>query len=886
MVSGGHPLVGQVRCRGPFLEDEGGRVCLRGFTWGPFRGSRPQEFFPDLERVRADLAAMVRSGANVVRVYTPPPVWVLDEIGRSGLRVLVGLPWNQHIAFLENRRDAAAIRDTIRTQVAALRHPALLGCALANEVPETVVRWYGAPRVAEFLTSLVETARAAAPEALHTFATFPPTEDLVTVPSDLVLVNVHLNDARSLDAYLARLLTIADGRPLVLGEIGADAGTHGDLGQASHIEKQLGMAWRRGVAGAFVFAWTDEWFVPSADGGHDIEGWSFGVTTANRRPRAAYTAASRAFASARTQPAADERGVSVVVCARNAGETIEAALASLVLLRHQPLEILVIDDGSTDATAEKAKGFAGVRVISTPPQGLSAARNHGATQAQYPILAYTDADCVVDRDWLSWILPTIRENVVASGGPNLSLPHPGRHYATLAAAPGAPTHVLTSHDRAEHLAGCNLVVRRDVHAQIGGFDPDFTSAGDDADFCWRILDAGYELGFAPCGIVWHERRRTIRKYLRQQRGYGRAEAALRTRHARRCSSGGAPGWAGLIYGGDGSGPIWGREPMLYRQAFGVLGYLGIYGSGADAALRQVVLAPEWLLAGVLTLLAGLFGGVAMLAAGLGMLVPTLIAARRETRHRARVSAAAFERTRRDDDSRGVQRPLLTGLVLLGRAVRRFGQMRALAERGFGWHSIDAGGHSANGLSRSRGLSWQGCLWWEQGPEAPVLLDLMLSELERQGLDPVAGGGYASFDFRALAGLWWRIESRAMVEEHGSGRRLARFSFEPRVPLSVLMLLLPFLPLLGTSIFEGSWLGLGLSGAVLGGFGLGALVTLRTTRQKLSAALRNVALASGGLVLAGQKARAGSAPVPVETRVNPSVTEDELAEAVASAVAAR
>ncbi len=820
---------------------------------------------------------MVRAGANVVRVYTPPPRWVLDEIEASGLRVLVGLPWNQHVCFLESRHEAAAIRARIRTEVEALCHPALLGCSLANEVPETVVRWYGARRVSEFLGDLIATARTAAPDALHTFATFPPTEDLATVPADLVLANVHLNDAASLDAYLARLLTIADGRPLVLGEIGADAGTHGEGFQAAHIEEQLRVAWRRGAAGAFVFSWTDEWFVPSADGGHDIEGWSFGVTTVDRRPKPALAAASRAF-TAPPQAAPETPGVTVVVCARNAEDTIEAALRSLVRLRYEPLEVLVIDDGSTDSTAARAEAIAGVRVVRTPPQGLSAARNRGAAEARHEVIAYTDADCVADPDWLRWIVPVIAGNVVAAGGPNLSMPHPGRLYATLAAAPGAPTHVLTSHDRAEHLAGCNLVVRRDVHASIGGFDPQFTSAGDDADFCWRLLDAGFEIGFAPLGVVWHERRRTVRRYLRQQRGYGRAEASLRTRHARRCSPGGTPGWTGLIYGGDGSGPLWGSEPVIYRQPFGTLGYLGIYGAAGDHAFRSVVLAPEWLVGGLLAVLSGLVDGVAVTAAGIAMLLPTLLAAVREARARARVSAAAFERTRADDSPPGIHLALLTWLVLAGRTVRRYGQMRALAERGLA--RDEASGRPGLGrwrrrLSWARGLEWRGETWWEHAPEPGEVLDSLVVELERQQLDPVSGGGYAPFDFRALCGLWWRIDGRAVVEEHGAGRRLMRFAFRPRLPAMALVILVPFLPLLVTSLLERGWLGVGLASGAVAAFFTGAASTLGSGRRRVLAALERVAAASGGMVL--ERGRVVRHPVP--ERVLQPVPEAEVPEPI-------
>ena len=62
--------------------------------------------------------------------------------------------------------------------------------------------------------------------------------------------------------------------------------------------------------------------------------------------------------------------------------------------------------------------------------------------------------------------------------------------------------------------------------EIGGFDPIFHQAGDDVDLCWRLQQARHRIGFSPAAFVWHHRRSTIRAYLKQQHGYGEAEALL------------------------------------------------------------------------------------------------------------------------------------------------------------------------------------------------------------------------------------------------------------------------------------------------------------------------------------------------------------------------
>src|SRR5205823_8226005 len=101
------------------------------------------------------------------------------------------------------------------------------------------------------------------------------------------------------------------------------------------------------------------------------------------------------------------------------------------------------NDGSTDRTSEIARAHARVRVNDTPNAGLSAARNVGLTEATGEIVAYTDADARVDRDWLSFLVqPFLTSDVVASGGPNVVPADDSPMAQCIARAPGGPTHVL------------------------------------------------------------------------------------------------------------------------------------------------------------------------------------------------------------------------------------------------------------------------------------------------------------------------------------------------------------------------------------------------------------------------------------------------------------
>src|SRR5262249_53699132 len=192
--------------------------------------------------------------------------------------------------------------------------------------------------------------------------------------------------------------------------------------------------------------------------------------------------------------------------------------------------------------------FPGVRAIHQPNLGLSAARNAGLRAATGPVVAYTDSDCFADPDWLTLLVYQLeRSGAAAVGGPNPT-PADGRLPPAVGASPRQPTHVLESDQVAEHIPGCNMAFRRGALEAINGFDPQYRKAGDDVDVCWRLRQAGYWITFAPGAFVWHHRRQGPRAYLRQQAGYGEAEALLQFKHPDKFNGRGDGKWRGELYG--------------------------------------------------------------------------------------------------------------------------------------------------------------------------------------------------------------------------------------------------------------------------------------------------------------------------------------------------
>src|SRR3954452_19539586 len=316
-----------VTVRGKFLWAADEKLYLKGVTYGTFRPDEDGVDLPPPDRVEEDLAGMASAGFNVIRVYTVPPRQFLDLAQRHGLRVLVGLPWEQHVAFLDDDDRCDDVERRVREGARALTgHPALLAFAVGNEIPASIVRWHGRRKVERWLERLTRAVRAEAPDALVTYVNFPSTEYLEPRGLDFVCFNVYLETREALAAYLKRLHNLAGDRPLVLAEIGLDSRRNGVDGQARSLAWQLRETFRSGAAGAFVFAWTDEWH----RGGHDIDDWDFGLTDRARRAKPALEAVSRAFADApfADAPARTWPRVSVVVCTYNGARTLDECLAA------------------------------------------------------------------------------------------------------------------------------------------------------------------------------------------------------------------------------------------------------------------------------------------------------------------------------------------------------------------------------------------------------------------------------------------------------------------------------------------------------------------------------------------------------------------------------
>ncbi len=550
---------------------------LRTVTYGPFPpdcGHHPADDFP---RIRA-------AGFDSIRVYALPDGALLDHAAANNLLVIATHAWGHGCDFLGENPHLyqKAKNDLIDWLTRHRDHPALGAILVANEIPADMARWMTPWKVNEALDELIRSAQAYAPGLPVAYANFPTTEYLEPPSADFTAFNIYLEDTETLAAYLSRLHHLAGDRPVFLTEFGLDTSRNSEEAQAELLPAALQLARTHGLAGATLYAWSDHWF----NNGRTMEDWSFGLVRRDESEKPALRTVRETPLPGPLPP--DPPRFSVIICTRNGADRLPGCLEACRALDYPDFEIIVVNDGSTDGTAALLEQQSDLRILHLPPSGLSAARNHGAQLATGSLLAFTDDDCRPDSQWLSWLARTYAETSHAAiGGPNLPPAPDTLSLALTTAAPGAPTHVMLDDTTAEHLPGCHLSVKQSAWAKIGGFDPIFKTAGDDVDFCWRLRDAGFTLGFSPASLVWHHRRATLWKYLKQQIGYGRAEALLYQKHRHRFSDNGIR-WGGCVYRGTALGIE--RGDLIYAGPTGEEAYQSLSKS-PGAPVRR--LHPEY-----------------------------------------------------------------------------------------------------------------------------------------------------------------------------------------------------------------------------------------------------------------------------------------------------
>lgn len=230
-----------------------------------------------------------------------------------------------------------------------------------------------------------------------------------------------------------------------------------------------------------------------------------------------------------------EYSISVIIPVYNAAETLPMCIESLAYLDRDDVEVIFIDDGSTDRSREIV-AESPFQVILGDHAGPSAARNRGIEAAQAELVAFTDSDCIVPSNWLSELESAlVSADAVGVGGgqcsPDDESPM-GRKCQNLLEQLGfAGDYIHGSSEPTEvrHNASCNVLYRKQALKDVGGFKDNFYP-GEDVDLDHRLGKQGHSFVFTPKATVAHYRPSTLSGCLRMMRRYGWAQTVLMRLH--------------------------------------------------------------------------------------------------------------------------------------------------------------------------------------------------------------------------------------------------------------------------------------------------------------------------------------------------------------------
>ncbi|MFN2110239.1 MAG: glycosyltransferase [Anaerolineae bacterium] len=271
---------------------------------------------------------------------------------------------------------------------------------------------------------------------------------------------------------------------------------------------------------------------------------------------------------------------SVIVPAYQAADMIGACVRALAqqTIERTRYEIIVVDDGSTDATGDVAREASADRIVRVPHGGPSTARNAGIEAAQGEIVLFTDADCEPAENWIACMVAPL-DNPQVMGVKGTYRTRQSSLIARLVQLEFEIRYArMAELERIDFIDTYAAAYRRALLVEYGGFDTAFPiPSAEDVDLSFRLARAGHWLVFAPDAWVWHQHPATLERYLARKARFGYWRALLYVRYPDKIS-------------GDAH-----TDPALKLQ-FALAALLGL------SVVAGVFWPPAWLLALLLLVL--------------------------------------------------------------------------------------------------------------------------------------------------------------------------------------------------------------------------------------------------------------------------------------------
>jgi len=209
--------------------------------------------------------------------------------------------------------------------------------------------------------------------------------------------------------------------------------------------------------------------------------------------------------------------VSIVIPTYNEEANLPACLESVQRLKYPDVETVVVDNGSADRTVDIAKSF-GAKVLQDSTKRVSGLRNLGAASSSGDIIAFVDADCVVDENWISSATEYFdRPDVVLWGSP----PVPPKDATWVQTTWYLLRKKGSEVQQVAWLESMNLWVRRDTLQKVGGFCESLTTC-EDVDFSYRLSPYGKIVSDSRIKVTHYGEAATIRTFIRKERWRGQS----------------------------------------------------------------------------------------------------------------------------------------------------------------------------------------------------------------------------------------------------------------------------------------------------------------------------------------------------------------------------
>lgn len=229
--------------------------------------------------------------------------------------------------------------------------------------------------------------------------------------------------------------------------------------------------------------------------------------------------------------------VSIIIAVKNGEDTLEECLNSIMSLEYDNYETIVVNDGSTDKTSSILNEYVDkIKVIkNNSSRGPSYSRNKGARVGNGKYIAFTDVDCVVEKDWITQLVICFEKypDAVSCGGVQ-GIPKSASHFEKKVFTVFKKAGFITDYMRdkktnvieeVDHNASCNVIYKKDVYLKMGGFALDLWP-GEDVEFDYRLKRNGYKVYYNSLAKVYHHRPKNYKSFLRMMYRYGSSQAIL------------------------------------------------------------------------------------------------------------------------------------------------------------------------------------------------------------------------------------------------------------------------------------------------------------------------------------------------------------------------